>query len=571
MADRPYSERSDDGWDDEPPGGYGDDEPRWADDPPPDFDDQGPPPTPPDPRDRRPAVRVPPHDLEAERALLGALLLSRDARDAVASLIAPADYYRPAHAEVLASILALHGRGEPADPISVAADLKARDKLDLVGGMATLVDLQAEAPGTANAAHYARIITDHARRRRLIGATLDLVEKAWTAEDPAAAVLDQQETLTALGTSFRSTSNLRRADVGEILDGGAPLVEAEILERIDGRALFYAGAINTLQAAPSVGKSWVACTAIAQVLEQGGAAVYLDWEDSPAGIVGRLLALGVDHHAIRSRFLYARAEGGWGPAEAGDALAMVKEVNADLVIIDGVAESLAHDGLDENDNGEVTTWGNRVPRPLAWAGCCVVLLDHTKKDTDKGDRYARGAGAKLALIDGAAYTVTVLEPYSRHKAGRMGLTIAKDRHGSVGAIGEVAAHIVVTPSGAGEVVRMAVQPAPDPKKPGFMPDRIMVRISAILEEGPQSAAGIKARLPRSKPHVIESAIMHLIRLKHVEDQKGFGSTHQLALIHPFYGPDADATATTDEPPPTDEEAASEQLTLDEWKESPEGF
>lgn len=141
-------------------------------------------------------ARVPPHNLDAERALLGALLLSRDAVAAAAEVVPGADvFYRPAHAHIYEAITVLTAKGEVADPITVADELRRRDLLDAAGGTAALVDLQADAPGTANAAHYARIVKDHSLLRRLIGAAGSISERAYGVPEDVRKVVDEAESL----------------------------------------------------------------------------------------------------------------------------------------------------------------------------------------------------------------------------------------------------------------------------------------------------------------------------------------------------------------------------------------
>ncbi len=140
--------------------------------------------------------RVPPHNLDAEEALLGAMLLSRDAVAAASEAVHGADvFYRPAHAHVFEAITVLTARGDAVDPITVADELRRRDLLDAVGGSAALVSLQANAPGTANAAHYARIVRDHAMLRRLIGAAGSIAERAYGLPDDVRKAVDEAESL----------------------------------------------------------------------------------------------------------------------------------------------------------------------------------------------------------------------------------------------------------------------------------------------------------------------------------------------------------------------------------------
>ena len=100
--------------------------------------------------------RVPPHNLDAEESLLGAMLLSRDAISAsTEARVETTDFYKPAHAHVYDAIMALYGVGEPVDPVTVADELRRSDLLDLIGGRAALLRIQAETPASANATHYA--------------------------------------------------------------------------------------------------------------------------------------------------------------------------------------------------------------------------------------------------------------------------------------------------------------------------------------------------------------------------------------------------------------------------------
>jgi replicative DNA helicase len=142
------------------------------------------------------APRVPPHNLEAEEALLGAMLLSRDAVAAASEVVTGSEvFYRPSHAHIFDVISILTVRGAAVDPITVADELRRRDLLDAVGGPSALLALQANAPGTGNAAHYARIVHDHALLRRLIGAAGAIAERAYGLPDDVRKAVDEAESL----------------------------------------------------------------------------------------------------------------------------------------------------------------------------------------------------------------------------------------------------------------------------------------------------------------------------------------------------------------------------------------
>jgi replicative DNA helicase len=122
----------------------------------------------PDPgTDRQGEPPVPPHNLEAEQAVLGAVLTAGRLLVEVAGQVEEADFYRPAHRVIWRAINALADRGEPIDPITVLEELRRASQLDDVGGAAFLHTLLASVPTIANARHYARLVADTAHTRRL--------------------------------------------------------------------------------------------------------------------------------------------------------------------------------------------------------------------------------------------------------------------------------------------------------------------------------------------------------------------------------------------------------------------
>jgi replicative DNA helicase len=125
----------------------------------------------------------PPHNLEAEQAVLGAVLAAGRLLVEVAALIEEADFYRPAHRTTWRAILALADRGEPTDPITVLGELDRAGELANVGGGPFLHTLLQAVPTVANAGHYARLVAEAARHRRVIDLGLRL---AHSGADPAA-------------------------------------------------------------------------------------------------------------------------------------------------------------------------------------------------------------------------------------------------------------------------------------------------------------------------------------------------------------------------------------------------
>jgi len=138
------------------------------------------------------AGRIPPQDVDAERSVLGAMLLDEGAVSEVLSLLTPEDFYKPAHGRVFEVMMALFERNEPLDEITVAAQLKAEGRLDSVGGSAFLASLTESVPTAANALHYARIVRDRALSRRLINAATAIAGTGYEGGD-IAQLLDEAE------------------------------------------------------------------------------------------------------------------------------------------------------------------------------------------------------------------------------------------------------------------------------------------------------------------------------------------------------------------------------------------
>ncbi|GAB3306987.1 hypothetical protein GCM10027451_14810 [Geodermatophilus aquaeductus] len=125
--------------------------------------------------------RQPPQDVAAEQSVLGGMLLSKDAIADVVEVLHGADFYRPAHQVIFDCILDLYGRGEPADAITVAAELNRTDQLSKMGGAVYLHTLIASTPTAANAGYYAAIVAEQAVLRRLVEAGTRVVQLGYGA------------------------------------------------------------------------------------------------------------------------------------------------------------------------------------------------------------------------------------------------------------------------------------------------------------------------------------------------------------------------------------------------------
>lgn len=162
--------------------------------------------------------RTPPHDIDAERSVLGGMMLSKDALADVSEMLDPQDFYRPAHATIFTVVISLFGAGQPADAITVAAELQRQGKLEQVGGRAVLHDLVSSVPTAANASYYATIVHEQAMLRRLVETGTRIAQLGYTTDGGDVAELLNLAQSEVYSMSDSKTSN-EYASLYEIIPG----------------------------------------------------------------------------------------------------------------------------------------------------------------------------------------------------------------------------------------------------------------------------------------------------------------------------------------------------------------
>ncbi len=224
--------------------------------------------TPPRP-DEPSRLRVPPHNLEAEQSLLGAMLLSEHAVSAAATIVGADDFYKPAHRHIFDAIQALYASGRGVDPLTVAEELDRVGVLESVGGGATLLTLQANTPAITNAEHYARIVEEKALLRRLITAANDVAELGYSPLDDIEKTIDSAESTIFAVAQRRNSDTL--SELSPLLDRSLEQLEAlyERGDAVTGTPTGYTdldamlsglqpGALVVVGARPAMGKTALA-------------------------------------------------------------------------------------------------------------------------------------------------------------------------------------------------------------------------------------------------------------------------------------------------------------------------
>ncbi|MBY6388897.1 replicative DNA helicase [Rhodococcus erythropolis] len=212
--------------------------------------------------------RLPPHDESAEQSVLGAMMLSKDAIADVLEALRPGDFYKPRHQIVFDAILDLYGRGEPADAVTVAAELDRHGTLQRVGGAPYLHTLLSVVPTAANASYYARLVAEKAVLRRLVEAGTRVVQYGYAGAEGAevADVVDR-----AQAEIYDVTNHERRDDYVALADLLQPTMdELDELSNNGGLATgvptgfidldeltngLHGGQMITIAARPGIGKA----------------------------------------------------------------------------------------------------------------------------------------------------------------------------------------------------------------------------------------------------------------------------------------------------------------------------
>jgi hypothetical protein len=465
---------------------------------------------PPTTTDRPRAVDRIPHNLDVERALLGAMLIDARAIDAARPIVGAADFYAPAHREVIDAlyVLAEEHPGRRIDPVEVllAVETRAAERgKPPIASSVTLAEAMPDAPAYAVAGKLAQQVAELRRRRDLMAVAAGIVEAARTG-----SVGDVDEARLTLETLERDRllAGSPYGDVAKALTGALDEAEPVYLRRTDGVALFYEAALNYVFGEPGKGKSWLVFLAAAEVMADGGTVVLADYEDTLGGVLGRFRTLGVPDDVLIRRLHYITDPAG---RPLPDLRRLSIEPRPDLVILDGVAAALAANELDENSAGDVNTFLDAWLIPVARAGAAAIGVDHVTKAKEQRGLWPRGSGSKRARIDGAAYFV---EPgtdglFTRTTDGSLRAILAKDRRGIIGQEGTLVATLKVrhTPEtdALGRLVTYLDPPATldglvetgDDGKPTVnlvLAEAIIAVLEELAGEGPKSVTDLRAEL-----------------------------------------------------------------------------
>src|SRR3989344_6880215 len=143
--------------------------------------------------DDKAGIRIPPHSLEAEMALIGSIMLRPDVIYEVMDLVIPTSFYFEKHKTIFETMFELFGKHQPIDILSLSSRLKEKNLLERVGGATFLAELSSAVPSSANAKHYAEIVMKKSMMRQLIEASEHLTHLGFNEAGELEDILDEAE------------------------------------------------------------------------------------------------------------------------------------------------------------------------------------------------------------------------------------------------------------------------------------------------------------------------------------------------------------------------------------------
>ena len=245
--------------------------------------------------------RIPPHDLDAERALLGAMLLSSEIQNEALTRVSSADFYRTAHQIIFDAMLRLAARNENFDILSLSDQLTSMGKLEAIGGRDYLIDLSTSVPTTAFWERYANIVLRLSTYRRLIAAGTRIVALGYeTPEDEIETITDAEDTLFKV-TQERLTNDFislpdelphtlqRLEDLAERKGKLAGVPTG--FDRLDSLTTgLRGGDLIIIGARPSVGKTAFALNVAVESARLGTAVSFFSLEMGIADLTARIVS-----------------------------------------------------------------------------------------------------------------------------------------------------------------------------------------------------------------------------------------------------------------------------------------
>lgn len=420
--------------------------------------------------------RIPPHNLEAEKSVLGAAMLSKDALFDVLEEVRSKDFYSKAHREIFEVIEGLQKSSTPVDVLTVSEELKRKNVLELVGGRGYIATLSSEVPSTSNAGEYAKIVAEKSTLRQLIDTANDISSMGYKGSNDALSLLDFAE--KGIFEIAQGKQHSDMAHISEVLlrnleilgerqanTGGLTGVTSGLTDIDRKLSGFQKSDMIVLAARPSMGKTAFALNVGLQAALKGKATVLIfSLEMAKEQLGQRLLAMEarVDSMKMNTGDLDSQE---WEKISAAlDSLSkgniiiddtpgirmmeiknkcrrLKAEKGLDMIILDYL-QLMDGEGKSDNRQQEITQLSRSMKQLAREMDCPIIVLSQLSRAPDQrpdhrpvmSDLRESGAIEQDADVVMFLYRDEVYYPEETEKPGICEVIIAKHRNGPTGAV-----------------------------------------------------------------------------------------------------------------------------------------
>lgn len=420
--------------------------------------------------------RIPPHNMDAEQSVLGAVILDKNALIEVIEILKPEDFYSQMHKEIYEAVIDLYRKNEPVDILTLAEALKKKKSLEMVGGRAYLGQLSSAVPSTSNVEYYAKIVEEKAVLRRLIDASSQIMEKGYHDKTEANEVLDFAEQQVFEISQKRHKKgfavikdvlweNLKKIDEASKIKGNMTGLNTGFIDLNTKTSGLQKSDLIMIAARPSMGKTAFALNIArnAAIMGNGSVAVF-SLEMSKEQLTQRLLSseAKVEIQKIRTGSLEAKEwediyvaidvlskanlyiddTPGISSLEIKNKCRRLKsEKGLDLIIIDYL-QLMSADGKSESRQQEISAISRSLKNLAREMDCPVIALSQLSRAPELradhrpilSDLRESGSIEQDADIVMFLYRDEYYNPETTEKPNVCEVIIAKHRNGPTGTV-----------------------------------------------------------------------------------------------------------------------------------------
>lgn len=314
--------------------------------------------------------RTPPHSLEAEKSVLGSMLISRDAAELAAEMLSASDFYVPQHQDIFEVMTELVSRAQPVDNVTIVDALERAGKLASAGGLGYIAELSLFVPSAANVSYYINIVEDRSVLRQLIKAGGEIMNEASTSDSPVTDILDEAERRVFSISMKKNEETLVPVDksamaaymrIGELMRtrgqiSGVPTGFREFDELTSG---LQKGDLIIVAARPSVGKSTFAMN-------------IAEYAATTAGKRVAVFSLEMSREQLTTRMLCSQAKVDMQKVNSGET------TEEDLLVLSDALLTLSDSKMyiDDSGNLSVADIRSRCRRQKTRYGLDLVVVDY---------------------------------------------------------------------------------------------------------------------------------------------------------------------------------------------------